>query len=138
MGENDIPQQESGENIEAYRKRLEKHLINEMLNRDGTIKGQYKNDPKYGDYAEWAQKQYHLNNAKAIVAELDNENTSPQRREQILDEIQERGYFEETMLADRATDKIDTKSSLRDTHDSLEDQAAERIISTDAAMKFNS
>ncbi len=138
LGADDIPQQESGENIEAYRKRLETHLIEEMLNPDGEIKDKYKNDPKYGDYAEWAQKQYHLSNAKAVVAELDNDNTSPQRREQILDEMKERGYLEETMLADRTADKIDTKSSLRDVHDGLEDQAAERIISTDAAMKFNS
>lgn len=33
-----IPQQEAGESIQAYRKRLERHLIDEMLNPDGTIK----------------------------------------------------------------------------------------------------
>ncbi len=134
----DIPQQEPGEDINAYRERLEKHLINEMLNPDGTIKDKYKNDPKYSDYAEWAQKQYHLNNARAIAAELDDSNTSPQRREQILDEMKERGYFEETMLADRTSSNVNTKSALRETHDSLEDQVAQRTISTDAAMKFNS
>ncbi len=101
LGEDDIPQQESGETIQAYRERLEKHLINEMLNPDGTIKDKYKNDPRHADYAEWAQKQYHLKNAKALVTELEDKNTPPQRQEQILVEMEERGYAEEMMLADR-------------------------------------
>jgi len=135
----DIPQQESDEDISAYRKRLEKQLINEMLNPDGTIKGKYKNDPKYGDYAEWAQKQFHLNNAKALVTELDDDNTSPQRREQVLDEMQDRGYIEEMTYASKVTNSsVTSQASVRDTHDQFEDKAAERVISTDAAMKFNS
>jgi len=139
LGEDDIPQQESGEDIETYRKRLEQHLINEMLNPDGTIKGKYKDDPKYGDYAEWAQKQYHLNNAKALVTELDDDNTSLQRREQILDEMQDRGYIEEMTYASKvANSSVTSQVSVRDTHDEFEDKAAERVISTDAAMKFNS
>jgi len=139
LGEDDIPQQEPGENIKAYRKRLEQHLINEMLNPDGTIKDKYKNDAKYGDYAEWAQKQFHLNNAKAAVAELDDNNTSPQRREQILDEMKDRGYIEEMTYASKVTNgSIPSQASVRDVHDEYEDQAAERVISTDAAMKFNS
>ncbi len=139
LGEDDIPQQNSGENIQDYRQRLGKHLINEMLNPDGTIKGKYKDDPKYGDYAEWAQKQFHLNNAKALVTELDDNNTSPQRREQILDEMQDRGYIEEMTYASKVTNSsVTSQTSVRDTHDEFEDKAAERVISTDAAMKFNS
>ncbi len=139
LGADDIPQQELGENIHDYRKRLEQHLINEMLNPDGTIKSKYKNDPQYGDYAEWAQKQYHLNNARAIAAELDDDNTSPQRREQILDEMQDRGYIEEMTYASKVTNSsVTSQASVRDTHDEFEDKAAERVISTDAAMRFNS
>ena len=80
-----------------------------------------KNDPQYGDYAEWAQKQYHLNNAKAHIAELDDDNTNPQRREQILDEMKGRGYSEEMMLADREANNIDTKSSVRTARDETQD-----------------
>ncbi|MCP5244904.1 MAG: hypothetical protein H6937_02590 [Burkholderiales bacterium] len=116
-----IPQQESGETIHDYRKRLEQHLINEMLNPDGTIKGKYKNDPKYSDYAEWAQKQYHLNSAKAAVAELEDDNTSPQRQEQILDEMKERGRSEEMMLADRYIDDKNIQASIRNTRDNARD-----------------
>lgn len=138
LGADEIPQQASGESITAYRKRLEQHLINEMLNPDGTIKDKYKNDPKYGDYAEWAQTQFHLNSAKAAVVELDDDNTNPQRREQILEEMRERGYLEEMMLTDRMVQNKDTQASVRDIHDEFEDQLANRAISTDAAMKFMS
>lgn len=136
LGVNDIPQQEFGENIHAYRKRLEQHLINEMLNSDGTIKDKYKNDSKYSDYAEWAQKQFHLNNAKAVVIELEDGNTSPQRREQILNEMRERGYLEEMMLADRESKNLETLESVRDIRDDQRDEALSQARSSDAAMKF--
>jgi len=138
LGEDDIPQQEPGEDISAYRKRLEKHLINEMLNPDGTIKEQYKNDPKYGDYAEWAQKQFHLNNAKAAVAELDDDTTSSQRREQILDEMEKRSNDEEMMLTDRESKSVDTQSSVRDVRDNQHDKALSQARSSDVAVKFTS
>lgn len=138
LGADDIPQQESGENINDYRKRLEQHLINEMLNPDGTIKGKYKSDSQYRDYAEWAQKQFHLNNAKAIAAELDDHSTSPQRREQILDEMRERGYLEEMMLTDRESNNLDTQKSIRDIRDNQRDEALSQARSVDAAMKFMS
>jgi len=136
LGEDDIPQQEPGEDITTYRERLEKHLINEMLNSDGTIKDKYKNDPKYGDYAEWAQKQYHLNNAKALVTELDDNGTSPQRREQILDEMRERGYVEEMMLADREAKSEHTQASARDILDNQRDEEYSQAQPSDAALKF--
>lgn len=138
LGADDIPQQRSGENINAYRKRLEQHLINEMLNSDGTIKDKYKNDPKYGDYAEWAQKQFHLNSARAIVAELDDDKTGPQRKEQLFNEMKERGFIQEMVFADRVANSVDTQDSVRDIHDDVEDKTAQRTISTDAVMKFNS
>ena len=138
LGADEIPQQEAGESITAYRKRLEQHLINEMLDPDGTIKDKYKNDPKYGDYAEWAQTQFHLNSTKAAVAELDNDDTSPQRKEHILDEMKQRGYIEEITFADRTAQSIDTQASVRDIHDDVEDKVSQRIISTDSTLKFMS
>lgn len=138
LGADDIPQQELGEDINDYRKRLEQHLINEMLNPDGTIKGKYKNDSQYSDYVEWAQKQFHLNNAKAIAAELDDHSTSPQRREQLLDEMRERGYLEEMTFADRTTQNKDTQASMRDLADNQRDEMLSQARSADAAMKFMS
>ena len=136
LGADDIPQQRSSENINAYRKRLEQHLINEMLNPDGTIKDRYKNDAKYGDYAEWAQKQFHLNNARAVVAELDNDNTSPQRKEQLLDGMKERGFIQEMVFADRVSNSVDTKASVRDTRDSQHDEMLTQASSSNATLKF--
>jgi len=131
-----IPQQQAGENITAYRKRLEQHLINEMLNADGTIKNKYKDHPKYGDYAEWAQKQFHLNSAKSIVAELDDNNTSPQRKGQILDEMKQRGYFQELTFADRVSNSLNTKASVRDSCDNQRDEVLSQARPPEASMKF--
>lgn len=131
-----IPQQEANESITVYRKRLERHLIDEMLNPDGTIKDKYKNDPKYGDYAEWAQQQFHLNSAKAVVAELDNDTTSPQRKEQILDEMKQRGDTEEMVFADRVSNNLDTKTSVRDGCDSQHDAMLSQTRPPEATLKF--
>lgn len=136
LGADDIPQQQSGENINAYRKRLEQHLINEMLNPDGTIKDRYKNDPKYGDYADWAQKQFHLNSARAIVAELDDDNTGQQRKEQILDEMKQRGFIQEMVFADRVSNSLDTQNSVRDTRDGRRDAVLSQAQSPEASLKF--
>ena len=133
-----IPQQKDGEKIEVYRKRLERHLISEMLNADGTIKDKYKNDSKHSDYAEWAQKQFHLNNAKAAVAELDDDSTSPQRKEQILNEMKQRGYFQEMTFADRMSDSMNTKTSVRDDCDSQRDEVLSQARPSDAVLKFMS
>ncbi len=69
LDEDEIPQRNPDESMADYRERLEAHLINEMLNPDGSIKNEYKDHPEYGDYAQWAQKQNNLNNAKALVVE---------------------------------------------------------------------
>ncbi|WP_156972497.1 hypothetical protein [Nitrosospira sp. NpAV] len=136
LGADDIPQQRSGENINAYRKRLEQHLINEMLTADGTIKDKYKNDAKYGDYAEWAQKQFHLNSARAVVAELDDDNIGPQRKEQLLDEMKQRGYVQEMVFADRISNSLDTQDSVRDARDDSRDAILSQGQSPNATLKF--
>jgi hypothetical protein len=136
LGADDIPQQRSGENINAYRKRLEQHLINEMLNADGTIKDKYKNNAKYGDYAEWAQKQFHLNSARAVVAELDDDNTGQQRKEQLLNEMKQRGFIQEMVFADRVSDSVDTQDSVRDARDDRRDAILSQGQSPNATLKF--
>ena len=139
LDENKIPQRKPDESMEDYRERLEKHLIEEMLNPDGTIKDKYKDDPKYSDYAEWAQKQNNLNNAKALTAELEDEGTSPERQEEILNAMRERGHMEEMMQADRESQKLDTQASLRDTRDSSHDATAhqDQTSEMNAFLKLN-
>lgn len=101
LDEDDIPQRREGESMEQYRERLEPLLIAELLNRDGSIKSEYKNHPELGDYAQWAQKQYHLNAARGYVQELESPNTPQQRINEIFEELKNNDNFEELTLTDR-------------------------------------
>ncbi|MEW7988298.1 MAG: hypothetical protein AB2805_07430 [Candidatus Thiodiazotropha sp.] len=122
LGENDIPQRHDGESMEDYRERIEKLLINEMLNDDGSIKEEYKNDPELSDYAQWAQKQYHLDSARAAVSELENPHTTPERRDEILEGLDQRGDLEELTFADReSTPQSTTQELIKNTTDNVED-----------------
>ncbi len=64
-----IPERKDGETMEAYRERLEQSLIDEMLDDEGNIKPEYKDDPEYGKYAEWAEWKFDRREAKALKAE---------------------------------------------------------------------
>lgn len=122
LGEDDIPQRRSSESMKDYRERLEILLINELLNADGSIKAEYKNHPELGDYAEWAQKRYHLNSARAAVNELENLQTTPERRDEILDELKQRSDIEELTFADReAPIHSTTQSQIKDIVDANRD-----------------
>jgi hypothetical protein len=113
LDEDEIPQRNPDERMGDYRERLEKHLIEEMLNPDSTINDEYKDHPKYGDYAEWAQKQFNLKNAKALTTELEDSETTLERRTEILDEMRERGYTEEQTYAAREATHEDTKHQIK-------------------------
>jgi len=139
LGENDIPQRRSDENIEAYRERLEIFLNDELLNDDGSIKAEYKNHPELSDYAQWAQKQYHSNSARAAVNELENKNTSHKRQEEILDGLEQRGNIEELTFAGReATAQNETQSQIKDSTDNARDSATQIERSASAGLNFNS
>jgi len=130
LGEDDIPQQESGETIQAYRERLEKHLINEMLNSDGTIKSKYKDHPQYADYAEWAQKQYHLNAAQRYVQELENPNTTPERRDEIVHEIKQKDNAETATYAISEAEHKETKHQFKADDDINDDANLQNVNDT--------
>ncbi len=134
----DIPVRRDGESMEDYRERLEILLIDEMLNSDGKIKDDYKNHPELGDYAEWAQKQNNLNNARATVAELEDPDATPERREQILDEMRERGITEEMMLAAKAATDQHMQDRIKIADDSEHDEVLAQKQISDVALKFNS
>ena len=106
-------------------------------NADGSIKAEYKNHPELGDYAEWAQKQYHLNSARAAVNELENPNTTPERQHEILDELKQRNNFEELIFADSETDlNSDAQSAIKDHADSARVDKHSSVQSTETANNF--
>jgi len=81
----EIPEHLEDESIEDYRERLEAYLINEMLNDDGTIKAEYKNDPEYREYAQWAAEKHKLNQ----IQKLNNPETSLVERNELLKDLQQ-------------------------------------------------
>ena len=122
----EIPQQREGESIAEYRERLEPLLINKMLNADGSIKDEYKNHPELADYAQWAQKQYHLGKAKVAVLELDNPNTTPERATEILNTLND---IETLAYADReAAPESETQGRVKDVADENRDGIAENEL----------
>ncbi len=137
LGEDDIPQRRSGESIEAYRERLEILLIDELLNADGSIKGAYKNHPELGDYAQWAQKQYHLKAARGYVRELENPHAAPERHEEILHELKQSSSFEELALTSHeATLKSDVQHTVKEIIDSTTVEQSKEVHSTGTANNF--
>lgn len=90
LDEDEIPLQKEGESIEDYRERLGNVLVAEMLNEDGTIKDQYKNDPAMRDYAEWAQMVYHRDLAVDIANDLKGNELSHPQSKRLLDELETR------------------------------------------------
>ncbi len=120
----EIPPRHDDENMTDYRERLEQHLINEMLNDDGSIKDEYKDHPEYGDYAQWAQKQFNYNSAQTAVAELKNSETTPERQAQILEGLEQRANTEEQTYAEReAAPQSDIQSEIKDGADNSEDNS---------------
>lgn len=139
LGEDDIPQRHEGESMGDYRDRMETLLIEELLNGDGSIKDEYKNDPELSEYAQWAQKQYHLNSAREAVTELQNTNTTSERRTEILDGLEQRSNLEELTFADRdATPQSTTQSQIKDSVDAVRDIATETERSASVGLKFTS
>ena len=88
FGPDAVPAQRPGERIDDYRARLERALREEMLNPDGSIKDQYKDDPELEKYAEWAQKIYNREAGKAIANNLKNPASTHAQTHQPLQRLQ--------------------------------------------------
>ena len=104
FGEEDVPRQRPGESVEDYRKRLERALVEQMLNPDGSIKDRYKNDPELRHYAEWAQKIYNRNAALARASDLSDPQASSQQTRKMLQKLEDLQDSEQTTYAARALD----------------------------------
>lgn len=102
LDKDDVPQRRTDESMTEYRERVEDALIDEML-EDGEIKDEYLNDPELRDYARWARKEYNRDRAQETVSELSDPNTTPERQQQLIDEMKARGSMQEMLNAARNT-----------------------------------
>ncbi len=133
----DIPQRRSDETIVGYRERLEPILITQMLNADGSIKGQYLNDLDLIDYAEWAQQQYNLSAARDNVLELEDPNTPQERKNQIYDELQQSADIEKIVLtAYELSGRSEVKAEIKDAIDTKNIDESSEIQMADTVSQF--
>lgn len=138
FGEDDISQQRPGESIEDYRERLEKALIDEMLNPDGSIKDKYKEHPALGKYAQWAQKIYNRDAALAIANDLRDSATTHEQVQQMLQRLEEARNAEQNTYTARALDgHEEQKEAVLAIDDGLDDDSGSKQQSdfADSFMK---
>ena len=90
------------------------------------------NDLKYTDYAEWAQKQYHLKTARGYVRELENPSTTPERHDEILHELKHKGDTEAATYAIRESTHEETKHQIKAGDDINDDAKLQNV--NDAAL----
>jgi hypothetical protein len=110
-----------------------------MLNADGSIKAQYLNDPELSDYAQWAQKKHHYNLAVGYVRELEGPSITPQRQNEIAEELKQNADIETINYTDRGlTAESDAQRQVKDIADSVGENLAKEQLSTDAGLKFTS
>jgi len=83
FGPDDMPQRRDGESMEEFEERLEKEIMKKMLNPDGSIKPEYMNDPEMRSWAEWAQGLWNLDLAEKLAKELNDPETTQERKDEI-------------------------------------------------------
>lgn len=97
--EDEIPRQRPDESVEDYRARLEKELVEKMINTDGSIKDKYKNDPELRKYAEWAQKIHNRDAAQRLANEFKNPSITNQQANLLIQQLEEAKNAEQNMYA---------------------------------------
>ncbi|MGH1439754.1 MAG: hypothetical protein ACRBBR_06560 [Cellvibrionaceae bacterium] len=123
LDEDMIPERKQGETIEAYRERLEELLVDELLNDDGSIKDQYKNDPELKDYAQWAQKIYNRDAAQVIANDLKKPAITAAQTQVLLEKMEEAANSEQNIFTARALEGHETqKTAVLDVDDQLHDE----------------
>jgi len=115
----EIPERQEGETLAAYRERLEKDLIEEMLDENGNIKDEYRghDDARMRDYARWAKDSYDRDRAIAARDVLRDPNASEAERQAVLSKYEERfGRTQEAthvaaVLSDNEQAQVDVQES---------------------------
>lgn len=96
-----IPQQQEGESLADYRKRLEQALFDEMLNPDGTVKDQYKSGPN-ARYAEWARKEHEKKENDKDMKDLTDPSLTQEQRQERAQNIADKNDWNQIVLAKQA------------------------------------
>ncbi|KCZ93825.1 hypothetical protein HJO_00575 [Hyphomonas johnsonii MHS-2] len=95
LDEDEIPQRMDGESLADYRERVEQALIEEMIDENGEIKDQYKNDPELKDRAEWAKTRWDTRQAKlkaeGLEATYNDPNATDVERQEALEDASQAG-----------------------------------------------
>jgi len=135
--ENDIPRQNAGESIEDYRKRLERDLMENLLNDSGSIKAQYQNDPDLHQYAQWAQKIHNRDAAQMIASGLSNSGVTHAQTQEILDKLETAANAEQNIYTARALEGHEAqKEAVLERSDSSFDSDTLEKRSNNAAINF--
>ncbi|WP_340150674.1 hypothetical protein [uncultured Sneathiella sp.] len=108
----DIPQREAGESMEDYRERLEDTLMKEMLNEDGSIKEEYKDDPRA---SEWAQVKFDRERLQKLEQNLSDPSISDEERQRLIQEYNQSGTAARTGQAGETLEEEQTAGL--ETHD---------------------
>ncbi|HIG21764.1 hypothetical protein [Henriciella sp.] len=90
----EIPERQPGESMEDYRERLENDLIEEMLDENGKIKDEYKNDPEKRQWAQWAEAQHERREIGRDYDVLSDPSSPTEQREASLQNTREYGFNE--------------------------------------------
>ena len=101
----DIPQRQSGESMDDYRERLEVALMKEMLNEDGSIKEEYKDDPRA---SEWAQVKFDRERLQKLEQDLSNPSLSDEERQRLIEEYNQSGTAARQGLAGEVLEEEQT------------------------------
>lgn len=107
--EDEIPRQRPDESVKDYRTRLEKELVDKMLNPDGSIKDKYKDDPNLRKYAQWAQKIHNRDVAQQLATELKNPDTTHEQAQHLIHKLEEARNSELNLSAADQLDGHDAK-----------------------------
>ena len=105
----EIPQKHPNETQDEYRTRLEKELVDKMLNPDGSIKDKYKDDPNLRRYAQWAQKIHNRDVAQQLATELKNPATTHEQARALIHQLEEARNSELNLSAADQLDGHDAK-----------------------------
>ncbi len=82
----DMPHRKPGQSIEDFREELERALIKEFLNEDGSIKDEYKDHPEFGNRAKWAQKQYDQSALDNLISKLNDPDLSHDEKQELINQ----------------------------------------------------
>lgn len=90
-----VPQRKDGESLHDYRARVEKALVDELLDEQGNIKDKYKNDPRYADLAIWAKSKFDKHYVDQKIERMTDPSLPEEVRQKEAKELAEKGTLQQ-------------------------------------------